>query len=100
MSRISHLRFRKNGTYVTDTILRDYGKSFRASNKWCAYCGHQFTKRSCRNNKIRTKDHVVPKSKENIQGGSGNITVYSCRECNAMKEDKSLLSFLMELREL
>ena len=31
MSRISHLRFRKNGTYVTDTILRDYGKSFRAS---------------------------------------------------------------------
>lgn len=52
-------------------------------NNECAYCGVSL-KGDYASVFIKTKDHVVPRSR------NGNITVPCCLRCNSLKSDKSL----------
>lgn len=54
----------------------------------CCYCERRFDEKL-----IRTKEHIVPKSK----GGKNNLynLIYACTECNSLRGNKDFI----ELRE-
>ena len=59
----------------------------------CCYCERRFD-----NKLIRTKEHIVPKSK----GGKNNLynLIYACIECNSLRGNKDFIELMDYIKNI
>lgn len=75
-----------------ETKGRIYGAKVKTDRDTCYYCKCSVDDYS------RTVDHLIPESKGGIRANKNKV--YSCRDCNRLKDDMTPEEFQQHLRRL
>ena len=67
----------------------------------CVYCGERMTmdRKDRKKPSYLTMEHVTPVSKAPFPG-TPRVVVGACKRCNAMKGNRSLLTFMLHLNQM